>query len=262
MFSRCLPLRRGSCSRRTNPGGQPLSGETTSVLDHNASGDVSRGPERENLCQPTSSVRPTGRNSPRQKFWRKWCLLCCSGTPSSSPQPGAATEGSLQQSMSSTDCSNVVSPHQGVEPTSEPETAILEDVELKLSHSEAVEFQTAPEETPELHQATMPIPSCESTWPSSVMVENVLIKYKSQLWIFQTKLLAEQLMLTDNENTAASMLDEPCSELKLKAGTLQNLVTEILNSALCEDTTCIHNFLGSYRCFTTTEQMLDVLFTW
>jgi hypothetical protein len=58
------------------------------------------------------------------------------------------------------------------------------------------------------------------------------------------------------------MLDEPCSELKLKARNLQNLVTEILNSALCEDTTCIHNFLGSYRYFTTTKQMLDVLFTW
>nr|XP_020009505.1 uncharacterized protein LOC109678308 isoform X2 [Castor canadensis]XP_020009508.1 uncharacterized protein LOC109678314 isoform X2 [Castor canadensis] len=142
---------------------------------------------RENLCQPTSSVRPTGRNSPRQKFWRKWCLLCCSGTPSSSPQLGAATEGSLQQSMSSTECSNVVSPHQCVEPTSEPETAILEDVKLKLSRSEAVEFQTAPEETPELHQATMPVPSYESTWPSSVTVEK-------------------------NENTSASMLDEPCNE--------------------------------------------------
>ncbi|XP_073908640.1 uncharacterized protein isoform X2 [Castor canadensis] len=203
---------RGSLSRRTNPGGQPLSGETTSVLDHNASGDVSRGPQRENLCQPTSSVRPTGRNSPRQKFWRKWCLLCCSGTPSSSPQLGAATEGSLQQSMSSTECSNVVSPHQCVEPTSEPETAILEDVKLKLSRSEAVEFQTAPEETPELHQATMPVPSYESTWPSSVTVEKVLIKYKTQLWIFQPKLVAEQLMLTDNENTSASMLDEPCNE--------------------------------------------------
>ncbi|XP_073908557.1 uncharacterized protein isoform X5 [Castor canadensis] len=189
---------------------------------------------RKNLCQPTSSVRPTGRNSPGQKFWRKWCLLCCSGTPSSSPQPGAATEGSLQQSMSSTDCSNVLSPHQGVEPTSEP---ILEDVELKLSHLEAVEFETAPEETPVLQQAMLPVPSCKSTWPSSVTVEK-------------------------NNNTSASMLDEPCSELKLKARNLQNLVTEILNSALCEDTTCIHNFLGSYRYFTTTKQMLDVLFTW
>jgi hypothetical protein len=30
-----------------------------------------------------------------------------------------------------------------------------------------------------------------------VTVEKVLIKYKTQLWIFQPKLVAEQLMLTD-----------------------------------------------------------------
>jgi hypothetical protein len=58
------------------------------------------------------------------------------------------------------------------------------------------------------------------------------------------------------------MWNEPHSELKVKAGTLQNLVTEILNSALCEDTTCVHNSLGSYRCFTTAKQVLDVLSTW
>jgi hypothetical protein len=30
---------------------------------------------------------------------------------------------------------------------------------------------------------------------------------------------------TQNENTSASMWNQPCSELKVKAGTLQNLVT-------------------------------------
>jgi hypothetical protein len=58
------------------------------------------------------------------------------------------------------------------------------------------------------------------------------------------------------------MWNEPCRELKVKAGTLQNFVTEILNSASCEDTTSVHNSLGRYRCFTTTEQVLDVLSTW
>jgi hypothetical protein len=104
-----------------------------------------------------------------------------------------------------------------VEPTSEPETAILEDVKLKLSRSEAVEFQTAPEETPELHQATMPVPSYESTWPSSVTVEKVLIKYKTQLWIFQPKLVAEQLMLTDVSGCAiiveAGILVTPSAQI-------------------------------------------------
>jgi hypothetical protein len=45
-FSRCLPLFRGSRPRRTNPGGQPMSGETMSVLGHDASGHVSWGPQR------------------------------------------------------------------------------------------------------------------------------------------------------------------------------------------------------------------------
>jgi hypothetical protein len=70
------------------------------------------------------------------------------------------------------------------------------------------------------------------------------------------------LLPTQNENISVSMWNEPCSELKVKAGTLQKLVTEILNSALCEDTTCVHNSLGSYRCFTTAKQVLDVLSTW
>jgi hypothetical protein len=58
----------------------------------------------------------------------------------------------------------------------------LEDVELKLSHLEAVEFETAPEETPVLQQAMLPVPSCKSTWPSSVTVEKVLIKYSPNWW--------------------------------------------------------------------------------
>jgi hypothetical protein len=70
------------------------------------------------------------------------------------------------------------------------------------------------------------------------------------------------LLPTQNENISVSMWNEPCSELKVKAGTLQNLVTEILNSALCEDTTCVHNSLGSYRCSTVTKQVLDVLSNW
>jgi hypothetical protein len=91
----------------------------------------------------------------------------------------------------------VLSPHKGVETTSQPDRVTLEDVELKLAHSEDVEFETSPKETPKLQQAMMPIPSCGSTWPSPVAIEKVLIKYNMQLLTFQPKLVAEQFMLTD-----------------------------------------------------------------
>jgi hypothetical protein len=68
-----------------------------------------------------------------------------------------------------------------MEPTSELDRATLEDVELKLAQSEAVEFETAPKATPKLEQAMVPIPSCESIWPSPVAVEEMLIKYNTQL---------------------------------------------------------------------------------
>jgi hypothetical protein len=48
----------------------------------------------------------------------------------------------------------------------------------------------------------------------------------------------------------------------LKANTLENLVARAFSFVLCEDTIFLHNFIGSYRSFTTTEQMLDMLFIW
>jgi hypothetical protein len=84
-----------------------------------------------------------------------------------------------------------------VEPTSEPDGATLEDVDLKLAHSEAVEVETAPKETPKLQKAMMPVPSCRSTWPSPLVVEKMLIKYNTQLLTFQPNLVVEQFILTD-----------------------------------------------------------------
>jgi hypothetical protein len=84
-----------------------------------------------------------------------------------------------------------------VEPTSEPDRATLEDVELKLAHSEAVELDTVPKETPKLQQAMVPVPSCRSTWPSPMAIEKMLIKYNTQLLIFQPNLVAEQFILSD-----------------------------------------------------------------
>jgi hypothetical protein len=89
-----------------------------------------------------------------------------------------------------------------VEPTSEPDRATLVSVELKLAHSQAVEFETAPKETPNLQQAMMLVPSCRSTWPSSVAVEQMLIKYNIQLLTFHPKLVAEQFILTDGSSRA------------------------------------------------------------
>jgi hypothetical protein len=96
----------------------------------------------------------------------------------------------------------VLSPQKGVEPTSVPDRVTLEDVELKLAHSEAVEVKTAPQGTPKLQQAMMPVPSCGSTEPSPVAVEKVLIKYNTQLLTFQPDLVAEQFKLTDVNDCA------------------------------------------------------------
>jgi hypothetical protein len=52
-----------------------------------------------------------------------------------------------------------LSPDQGVEPTSEPEQAPLEDAELKLAHSEAVEFETAPEKDSRAAESNDVVPS-------------------------------------------------------------------------------------------------------
>jgi hypothetical protein len=54
----------------------------------------------------------------------------------------------------------VLSPHKVVEPNSETDRSTLEDMKLKLPHSEAAEIETAPKETPKLQQAMMPVPSC------------------------------------------------------------------------------------------------------
>jgi hypothetical protein len=50
-------------------------------------------------------MKSPGRISSRQKFQRRW-LLPCSNPSSSSSHSWAANEGSLQQNMSLTDCSN------------------------------------------------------------------------------------------------------------------------------------------------------------
>jgi hypothetical protein len=96
----------------------------------------------------------------------------------------------------------VLSPPKGVEPTSEPDRATLEDVELKLAHSEAVEVETGPKETPKLQQAMMPVPSFRSTWPSPVVIEKMLMKYNTQLLTFQTDLVAGQFIITDVNDCA------------------------------------------------------------
>jgi hypothetical protein len=56
------------------------------------------------------------------------------------------------------------------------------------------------------------------------------------------------LLPTQIENESASML--------------KNLVAEVFNSVLFKDTIFLHNFLGNYQSFTTTNQVLDMLFTW
>jgi hypothetical protein len=61
---------------------------------------------------------------------------------------------------------------------------------------------------------------------------------------------------------SSSLLDEPYVEQTQKAGTLKNLVAEVLNSVLFGDTISVHNFLGSHRSFTTSEQVLTMLFSW
>jgi hypothetical protein len=53
---------------------------------------------------------------------------------------------------------------------------------------------------------------------------------------------------------SASLLDEPYIEQTQKAGTLKNLVAEVLNSVLCGDTISVHNFLGSHRSFATSSR--------
>jgi hypothetical protein len=58
------------------------------------------------------------------------------------------------------------------------------------------------------------------------------------------------------------MLDDTYRELFLKAGTLKNLMAELMNSLLMEDTILVRRFLGNFHCFLTTQQVLDGHFTW
>jgi hypothetical protein len=47
-----------------------------------------------------------------------------------------------------------------------------------------------------------------------------------------------------------------------EADTLGYLMDEIWSALLCGDTIFAYTILGNYGCFTTTEHVLDVLYTW
>jgi hypothetical protein len=47
-----------------------------------------------------------------------------------------------------------------------------------------------------------------------------------------------------------------------EADTLGYLMDQIWTALLCGDAISVYPILGNYGCFTTTEHVLDVLYTW
>jgi predicted RNA-binding protein len=69
------------------------------------------------------------------------------------------------------------------------------------------------------------------------------------------------LVPTQIKNESALISVEPGSE-NYKTGSLEILMDQVLPSVMFEDTIFVHDFLGNYQHFTTTEQVLNIVFTW
>jgi hypothetical protein len=74
--------------------------------------------------------------------------------------------------------------------------------------------------------------------------------------------MCPSLISTQREDDSASILDENCREEVLNAGMLEKLLDHLVPSVLFGDTLYVPTFLASYRRFTTTQQVLEMLFSW
>jgi hypothetical protein len=70
------------------------------------------------------------------------------------------------------------------------------------------------------------------------------------------------LVLTQSENELASIPDENTTMDMLDEYSLEKLVDHLVPSVLFGDTLFVRTFLGSYQRFTTTQHVLEVLFSW
>jgi hypothetical protein len=75
-------------------------------------------------------------------------------------------------------------------------------------------------------------------------------------------LISPFFILTQSENVAASIPEENCTEDMLDECSLEKLVDHLVPSMLFGDTLFVPTFLGSYRRFTTTQHVLEMLFSW
>jgi hypothetical protein len=67
---------------------------------------------------------------------------------------------------------------------------------------------------------------------------------------------------TQSANVSASILDENYTEDMLDECSLEKLVDHLVPSMLFGDTLFVPTFLGSYHRFTTTQHVLEMLFSW
>jgi hypothetical protein len=59
-----------------------------------------------------------------------------------------------------------------------------------------------------------------------------------------------------------SLQEESCHNEIPEADNLGNLTDQIWTALLYGNTIFVYHFQGNYGCFTTTEHVLDILYTW